>query len=87
VCKCVGLNAARHLTEVLLWLQARLSQLVAAAGGEDTALGRSAIEGATRLVDSRTPSSMGRLFKALAITHADLPSPEPFATPTKELPE
>lgn len=77
----------RQLIELLLRLQARLSQLVAAAGGEDTALGRSVIEGATRLVDSRTPSSMGRLFKALAITHADLPPPEPFGTRTKELPE
>ena len=68
-------------------LQARLSQLVSAAGGENTELGRSAIEGATRLVDSRTSSSMGRLFKALSITHADLPPPEPFGVPTRESPE
>lgn len=68
-------------------VQARLSQLVSAAGGEQTELGRAAIQGATRLVDSRTPSSMGRLFKALAITHADLPPPEPFGIPSKEPPE
>ena len=60
-------------------IEARLSQLVAAAGGEETELGRSAIAGASRLVDSRTPQSMGALFKAMVIAHADLPTPAPFA--------
>ena len=69
-----------------LGIEARLSQLVSAAGGETTELGRGAIQGATRLVDSRDPTSMGRLFKCLAITSAGLPQPEPFGAPTAELP-
>ena len=43
------------------------------------AVAESAIAGASRLVDSRTPQSMGALFKAMVIAHADLPTPAPFA--------
>jgi hypothetical protein len=45
---------------------------------------KGAIDGAQRLVDSREPASMGRLFKALAITHGSLTTPPPFQEP--ELP-
>ena len=52
-----------------LGMEARLGQLVAAAGGEQTDSAKAAISAAQRLVDSREATSMGRLFKALAITH------------------